>query len=379
MIPVRYTDGSFFTHVGALIEAARWENAAAQLSAGVLERGTACAVLPLNSGRAALMLALEAMQSVRQGQRTVVVPEYVCPSVVAAVRRVGLEVRVAPVSRDLNLDVARLGEFVDAGVLAVIAVHCYGYPVDVGAVQAAVSGGQTYVVDDAAHCLPPPASSAGAGMGGSAGVFSFALSKAISNGYSGRGGVLIISDAALRDYIDQWWDRAPRGATTLWDDVYFLLTCHGESWFDQIPWRWRSRVLALLSSRSVDPWRSARISERDAALALIQMSQGVRQREERLSRIAAVLSGVPDTDRYWFPHRSRPDSLSRLALCLRSELDESQVADLGLKVGMKIRMGYPPLSDRKPRSGTVLEVPLGARWTRARIARLMNALARISC
>lgn len=378
LIPIRYSDWGWFEHLAALRSIGRTADSSMRLRRAV--GGARCVddVLPLGSGRSALMLALDAMGRARPARRVVVVPSYVCPSVVAVVGRLGLEPRLAPVSRDLNLDVGRLADTLDDTVLAVVAVHMYGYPLDIAAVERVAIDRGVFVIDDAAHCLPVRGPGPSAGFGGSAGIFSFALSKAVSNGCSGRGGVLTINDPALRATLRGAWTNLPEGASSRWDDLLFMVSCLGERAFDRLPWTVRSAFLRVVGRRCVDPWQACRISGRDAELALSQIEGADAARRRRAARIQAILDAVPDTDACWFPHRLQAGRLTRLVVCLRDAVTEDGMRRFAREAGMTIRMGYGKPGAGSLPFGAAFEVSIGADWPAARLEQFRRCLARLA-
>ncbi|MFO1300350.1 MAG: DegT/DnrJ/EryC1/StrS family aminotransferase [Burkholderiaceae bacterium] len=374
-VPIRYSDTGWARYLSLRLRpSADAPDRLRRIAAGRLgaER-----VFLLNSGRAALMTALAVMRESDAGRGVVVVPAYVCPSVVAAVERSGLEPRFAPIGRDLNPTPGALARCLGADVLAIVAVHTYGFPADVASIERMVEGRNVRVIDDAAHCMPGDPAPEAPGTGGSAGLYSFAMSKAVSNGYSGRGGMLVVNDESLLQGVADRYRGLQACAASVWDDLNFVTTCLWEPLFRRLPWRLQARIQEGFSRRAIDPWSAQKMSEADASLALEQIQVRGVARSERAARIRDILAAVPDGPGYWFPHRERPERLTRLALCVRSKLSIGEIRRIGAAAGMAIRTGYEMRHDEPLPFGTLFEIPLGAAWSPARLRTLAGTLGSI--
>lgn len=374
-VPISYVDAGWVRYLSMRLRSSSASDPSEQLRRLVAGALPAERAHLLNSGRAALMTGLEAMRMSGDVRRVVVVPAYVCPSVVNAVERLGLVPRFAPVADDLNMDPDALERCLGPDVLAVVAVHTYGFSADVGEIERRMRGRNVLVIDDAAHCIPGDPTPGAPGTRGGIGIFSFAMSKAVSNGYSGRGGVLRVNDALLSERAVRLCSGLEVCATSVWDDVYFVATCLWEPAFSRLPWRTRSLIEHALARRAVDPWVRGIMSSADAALALEQIRTGVKARQTRADRIRSVLAAVPDGANFWFPHRARPSHLTRLAVCLRTKLSAERIRGLGASVGMRVRTGYDMRRGEPLPFGTLIEIPLGVDWSAARLQSLASALS----
>jgi dTDP-4-amino-4,6-dideoxygalactose transaminase len=160
------------------------------LAAALGRREAAC----VGSGVGALRLALRAL-GVGAGDR-VLVPAYACVALPNAVAALGAE----PVPVDVEPDTWTIDPPAAAAAgpaAAVLAVHTFGAPAAVAALQA--TGAR--VVDDAAHGLPPGVAPADAT------ITSFYATKLVGGA---EGGAVLSDDAAIaafarseRDYTDR--------------------------------------------------------------------------------------------------------------------------------------------------------------------------------
>ncbi|MBI4014065.1 MAG: DegT/DnrJ/EryC1/StrS family aminotransferase [Candidatus Rokubacteria bacterium] len=162
----------------------------------------------VSSGTAALHLALLAL-GVGAGDE-VIVPSYACAALLHAVRATGAlpcPADVDPATFDLDPDAAKRA--CSARTRALIAVHAFGLPADLGA----LAGVGVPVVEDAAQALGARYGGRPVGGLGRVGVLSFYATKLMT---TGEGGMLVSGDAALlaaardlREY-DQKPDDRPR-------------------------------------------------------------------------------------------------------------------------------------------------------------------------
>jgi perosamine synthetase len=180
-------------------QALRFESALAAL----IGIGGAAAV---SSGTAALHLSLLAL-AVGEGDE-VVIPSFVCPALLNAIRYV----RAVPVLADIdpetfNIDVADLKRRLTAKTKAVIVPHMFGLPADLLEIVAL----GVPVIEDCAQALGSRYADAPVGSFGALSVFSFYATKVIC---TGEGGMVASSDrwlldrvCDLRDYDEKADDR----------------------------------------------------------------------------------------------------------------------------------------------------------------------------
>jgi perosamine synthetase len=168
-------------------------SAVSAFEAAVARRaGTAhgCAV---GSGTAALHLAL-AVLGVGPGDE-VVLPAYVCASVLYAVRYVGAHAVLADVDPATGLSSAdHVRAFLTKRTKAIVVVHLFGRAAPVDEI---VSLGVP-VVEDCAQSLGGALRGRPLGSWGTAGIFSFYATKVITTGY---GGMVCSDDAGFIDRV----------------------------------------------------------------------------------------------------------------------------------------------------------------------------------
>jgi perosamine synthetase len=174
----------------------------------------------LSTGRAAMVLALEALRETCTDRRRdqVVVAGYTCYSVPASVLRAGLRVRLCDVDpQTLSLDLERLRSLDLSRVLCIVTANLYGMPNALAEIESLARAAGVYLLDDAAQALGATYAGRPAGGYGDVGLYSFDKGKNIT---SLEGGALVASDARLSQAITRRVAALPGGsplrtATTL--------------------------------------------------------------------------------------------------------------------------------------------------------------------
>lgn len=141
--------------------------------------------IALASGSCAITLALQTLDAPRAG--SVVVPSYVCRSVLDAIRAADLRPRLCDSGPDWVVTADSVNAAVDAETVAIIVPHLYGLAADIGGITRIGPP----VIEDCAqlvgHACPGP-------MHAHARVLSFHPTKCLT---TGEGGMMIAQDAAM--------------------------------------------------------------------------------------------------------------------------------------------------------------------------------------
>jgi perosamine synthetase len=146
-------------------------------------------VILTDSGTAALHLCLLALAQEHSERTRVLLGAYVCPEVVGAVIRAGLEpVLVDTCVDSLNVDMAALGEQVDASTLTIICTNVGGIPDDCD--KAATFG--VPVISDCAQAVGSCVAGRDVASEGLCAILSFGSTKILTAG--GGGAVLCRSE-----------------------------------------------------------------------------------------------------------------------------------------------------------------------------------------
>ncbi|MFH1593599.1 MAG: DegT/DnrJ/EryC1/StrS family aminotransferase [Candidatus Omnitrophota bacterium] len=147
------------------------------------------------SGTAALHLALKAT-GVKEGDE-VIIPDFAMIAVLFAVLYCGAKpVFVDAEKHTWNMDVAGLEKKITSRTKAIIPVHTYGHPVNMGPVVKMAKKHDLYVVEDAAEAHGAQYKGRVCGSIGHIACFSFYANKIIT---SGEGGMVVTSSLELAE------------------------------------------------------------------------------------------------------------------------------------------------------------------------------------
>jgi len=141
--------------------------------------------LLVSSGKAGLVMILEALHSLHPDRDEVVLPAFTCYSVPAAVKKAGLKIRLCDTGKGtLDYDKMHLAEIIGTNqqakkILCVLVTHLFGCPADFDGIKAIV-GNTIPLVEDAAQAMGEEKNSKKLGTQGDVGFFSLGRGKALS-------------------------------------------------------------------------------------------------------------------------------------------------------------------------------------------------------
>jgi perosamine synthetase len=107
------------------------------------------------SGTAAFYFILETIKGLAS-KKTIVIPAYVCPLIPLAVKRAGLKIEVCDISHDrFDYDYQELENIClkSNDILAIVAVHLAGLPLDFEAIKKITEGRGIFIIEDCAQSL----------------------------------------------------------------------------------------------------------------------------------------------------------------------------------------------------------------------------------
>lgn len=162
--------------------------ALAEFEAGVCKYVKAAGGVATPSGTNAIKVALELLGLGRGDD--VILPTYVCESVMHSIQRVG----ATPVFADVNecsvLDVRTVGAAITPATKAIIAVHAFGHLCDIPSLRSL----GVPVIEDACQAFGLETPWGMAGVVGDLGVYSFHATKCLT---TGEGGMLVAGGMSL--------------------------------------------------------------------------------------------------------------------------------------------------------------------------------------
>lgn len=210
----------------------------------------------VGSGTDALVLALRALE-IGSGDE-VIVPAYSFFATVEAVMLVG----ATPVFVDIHadtycLDPQQVAECINARTKAVIPVHLYGHPADVGPLLALTRSRGVKIIEDNAQAFGAEHTGRKAGSLGEVACLSFFPSKTL--GAYGDGGMLVTNHGAVAEQV-----RVLR--THGWRRKYYPQVTGYNSRLDEL-----QAAILRVKLRHVDRWNDQR---RDLARQYTQLLSG---------------------------------------------------------------------------------------------------------
>ncbi len=116
--------------------------------------GVPCALLTC-SGTSGFYLILESIKKI-SGRKTVIIPAFVCPLIPLAIKRAGLNIKPCDINRDnFDYDINMLGGICaeDSDILAILAVHLAGIPLDLEAIKETSGKNGIFIIEDCAQSL----------------------------------------------------------------------------------------------------------------------------------------------------------------------------------------------------------------------------------
>ena len=147
----------------------------------------------VSNGTVALHLALLALDIGRGDE--VIVPNFSFVATVNSVLYTGATPVLVDIESDtLNIDVVKLEEKITKKTKAVIVVHTYGHPADMGAIMKIAEKHQLKVIEDAAEAHGAKYKNKRVGGFGDISCFSFYGNKTIT---TGEGGMCLVNDEKI--------------------------------------------------------------------------------------------------------------------------------------------------------------------------------------
>jgi dTDP-4-amino-4,6-dideoxygalactose transaminase len=339
-------------------------------------------LFPVNRGRTALALALAAFRERAPDRDEVVIPAYICPSVVETVRSLGLSIVLVDVREDLNVDPEELGVAVGRRTLAVIAAHMYGRPAEIGTIERYCRDEGVFLVDDAAQVVGASCEGRPLGTFGDAGLVSFSQSKTIATGAENAGGLLIANNQDLLASIERRWRDLPNGTGQLRDLLIFLRDYRWESLTEQGTYLVGELLRRFGGSVASRPIERHKMTPVAAALALEQLATLESRLTGRRRVIKRFYDNIAQRDGITVPQYCEGIYLTRLLLLMPPHTSQAAIRRRLRAAGVQTRRGYdasasnrdyplPRAQDLAPR---LIEVPSHSQMSDATVDRICDII-----
>ncbi|MFC1590734.1 DegT/DnrJ/EryC1/StrS family aminotransferase [Candidatus Omnitrophota bacterium] len=154
----------------------------------------------VSSGRTAAYVILKVLSSL-SGRKEVVIPAYVCASVVGAIKKAGLKVKLCDISLDtFQIEMNELRRAVSENTLCIMPAHLFGLPCRIEAIDLIARESNCYVVEDFAQSMGTVVNKRESGTLSSIAFTSFGRGKNLPT-YSG--GAIVLFEEVLFDRINE--------------------------------------------------------------------------------------------------------------------------------------------------------------------------------
>lgn len=163
------------------------------------------------SGTAALYIILETLKDI-SAKKTIIIPSYICTLVPLAIRRAGLNAKVCDINRDdFNFNLRELEKICseDDDILAIVAVHLAGIPLDFDPVKKIAADKKIFIIEDCAQSLGAVYKGGKVGTLGDFSFFSLCRGKGLT---IYEGGIITTTDGTYASKIDKTAGRLLKSA-----------------------------------------------------------------------------------------------------------------------------------------------------------------------
>lgn len=332
--------------------------------------------LPVNRGRTAIELALRAMKLSSDDE--VVLPSYVCQSVLDAVVNAGARPVFADVGTDLNVTAQTINGALTPKTKCVIVAHLFGNVAPIDEIEELLKGSGVALIDDAAQSFGARRKGRLLGTFGACGIVSCGPGKTLAGA---AGGLLVTNDSEL-------YERAA-AALPLNQERTRLAAERVLSF-----WAWRRfRRYTLPFKNILDrAWRapgepvheSCAMSNVDGAIMLEQFRACEKNTAERRRNANVLLSSLSQLASSSVTDTTADGMLVKLILVLPEEFPSVEEAiNLLAQDGIECEAGYAPLHLKMcethvalPNTESlwkrVLCIPLETQWKRSAAPLLLS-------
>ncbi|WP_295749011.1 DegT/DnrJ/EryC1/StrS family aminotransferase [Undibacterium sp.] len=332
-----------------------------------------------NYGHHAIEVALRIFHRSRSERNQVIIPAYICPSVVQAIQTCGLIAVSVDVDDDLNLNPNAMLAAFGSRTLAVIAPHMYGCPAKIEQIEQICKDAQIFLIDDAAQVMGVRSNNGQLlGTFGDVGILSFAQSKTLVTGIRGSGGALIVNNMAHNEAAKLMMEALPPSYKRMSALLDFLWNYHWSAYTGNSSY-YLGRLLGLFGWRSEKSNHYSMISNLEAGIALIQFSKLLDINRQKIRVAELYCQNLKKSEVIGFPQYSEGRYLARIMLKLPEMVDLTVMKEKLKKKGVESRLGYKSFFSQNTKNAEqlslrMLGVPCGASMTPVEIEEICKIL-----
>jgi len=292
-------------------------------------------VIPVNKGRFAIELALNAIGI--GANDDVVVPSYICQSVIEAVRRTGADPVFCDIGPDLHMTERNVKDSITPKTRCVIVPHIFAGTAPIDKIEELLKGLNVALIDDAAQLVGAKCSGRHIGTFGDCGIISCGPGKAI---VAPDGGAFVTRSREL-------YERARSVGLEPENPWLVIRRC-----LSFLVWRrFRKYTLPLriildrLYCLKEDMSSSIHeMSNLDAAISyqqLISLGRNYSKRKQNSEVVMQVLGDIAENNRYAFDADS---DILKIVIVMPSEGPSSEkIIGILAEAGIECQKGYNPL------------------------------------
>jgi len=296
-------------------------------------------------GRVALEIGLKAL-GLKPGDG-IILPSYICPSVLLPILRLKCEPQFADIGEDLNISSESIKKAIKPNTKVIIVPHLYGKPAPIKEILDIAKEKGLYVIDDAAQCLGAKVHGQYIGTFGNFGILSFSAFKFITGS---KGGALITNDTSFfREVLKIKITRASE--IDAFDKfLKSLIKFKYRKYSYHLLKKYRSRInnrnnITYKYKLPIFPREYTDISNLDAILIYAQMKKLeqllVKRKYLAENLFSFLLNNCPDV--LIKPHLCRNNKFLKFVIKLPSHIDRSKFLKNFHKKGIEAQKGYTPL------------------------------------
>jgi dTDP-4-amino-4,6-dideoxygalactose transaminase len=303
-------------------------------------------VFPVSSGKAALVLILQALKSL-SGRRQVLIPAYTCFSVPSAVIKAGLDVALCDIDlATIDFDYKLLDQEMSSETLCVVTNHLFGRPAEMDCLLALARGKGVFVVEDAAQAMGGRYKGRKLGTIGDVGFFSMGRGKNVT---CGSGGVIVTDSPQIGEAIGEIYRKLKYPGTM--EEIRGLFELMVMSVFVHPLLYWFPASLRFLRLGQTFFFKDFPVMRLSGVKAGFLSRWRARLEESNTSRIEAV---ADFRDRLGLrPSGSGGIAYLRLPVIAASEQTRDRLQSLAVQRGLGITSMYPcPLAEIEELIGT---------------------------
>lgn len=291
--------------------------------------------IPVNRGRTAIELALRAMNIGKHDE--VILPAYICQSVLDAIRKVGAQPAFADIDSSLHLTVDTVWAAMSPRTKAVIVPHLFGNTAEIDKIEWLLKGTGISLIDDAAQSFGATRTNRFVGTFGDCGIVSCGPGKALAGS---AGGLLVTNKLDIYRRAKSIQLKTQSAKSVIAGVLSF--------------WIWRrfrkySLPMNILIQRMKHEYPEAvyetcGISNLDAGICLMQLRTLQKNAAIRRKNAKMILGKLSEMRKYSISDLSTESTLTKLVVVLPgNKWSVDNVKECFGEVGIECQGGYMPL------------------------------------